>query len=239
MTVRENLDLGAYLRRDARHRRATSSASSTLFPRLKEREKQKAGTMSGGEQQMLAIGRALMAEPAAAAARRAVDGPRAGPGRAHLRDDRGDQPQGTTILLVEQNANYALDVSNARLRARDRAGGADRRRPQRCARTPRSRRRTWAHDRLRAASARKALYLLFIWLVSAIAASLAVGPQGLRREAGPGHGPAPERRRRDRLAVVAGARGLALEGPGRDPEARRPTVAEARAERQEKERREG
>ena len=62
MTVRENLDLGAYLRRDDR---VTSDLERVyeLFPRLKERERQKAGTMSGGEQQMLAIGRALMTNP--------------------------------------------------------------------------------------------------------------------------------------------------------------------------------
>src|SRR4051794_33000130 len=62
MTVRENLDLGAYLRRDGN---VTSDMERVfeLFPRLKERERQKAGTMSGGEQQMLAIGRALMANP--------------------------------------------------------------------------------------------------------------------------------------------------------------------------------
>src|SRR3954471_9806991 len=63
MTVRENLELGAYLRRDASVADDLSRVYD-LFPRLKEREKQKAGTMSGGEQQMLAIGRALMAAPA-------------------------------------------------------------------------------------------------------------------------------------------------------------------------------
>ena len=78
-----------------RGRRATDlDRVYDLFPRLKEREKQKAGTMSGGEQQMLAIGRALMADPQAAAARRALDGPGADAGRAHLRDDRGDQQAG-------------------------------------------------------------------------------------------------------------------------------------------------
>ncbi len=82
-----------------------------LFPRLQERERQKAGTMSGGEQQMLAIGRALMARPQAVDARRALDGNRADPRPADLRDIERDQPQGVTILLVEQNANYALDVS--------------------------------------------------------------------------------------------------------------------------------
>src|SRR3954447_16870888 len=62
MTVRENLDLGAYLRRDGNIAEDLDRVFD-LFPRLKERERQKAGTMSGGEQQMLAIGRALMANP--------------------------------------------------------------------------------------------------------------------------------------------------------------------------------
>jgi branched-chain amino acid transport system ATP-binding protein len=111
MTVRENLDLGAYLRRD------DDVASDVdrvfeLFPRLKEREKQKAGTMSGGEQQMLAIGRALMAQPKLLL----LDEPSMG--LAPILVERIYETvaeinkQGTTILLVEQNANYALEVSN-------------------------------------------------------------------------------------------------------------------------------
>src|SRR4051794_20524613 len=63
MTVRENLDMGAYLRRDTSEIAVDMEKIFDLFPRLKERERQKAGTMSGGEQQMLAIGRALMARP--------------------------------------------------------------------------------------------------------------------------------------------------------------------------------
>jgi branched-chain amino acid transport system ATP-binding protein len=112
MTVRENLDLGAYLRKDSNGIRSDLDRVFDLFPRLKEREKQKAGTMSGGEQQMLAIGRALMAEPRLLL----LDEP--GMGLAPILVDRIYETireinaQGTTILLVEQNANSALDVSN-------------------------------------------------------------------------------------------------------------------------------
>jgi branched-chain amino acid transport system ATP-binding protein len=110
MTVRENLDMGAYLRRDA-DIDADMERVFDLFPRLLEREKQKAGTMSGGEQQMLAIGRALMAKPKLML----LDEPSMG--IAPILVDRIYETiveinkQGTTILLVEQNANYALGVS--------------------------------------------------------------------------------------------------------------------------------
>ncbi len=111
MTVRENLDLGAYLRRDRDDMTADMDRIFDLFPRLKEREKQKAGTMSGGEQQMLAIGRALMGRPKLLL----LDEPSMG--IAPILVERIYETvveinrQGTTILLVEQNANYGLEVS--------------------------------------------------------------------------------------------------------------------------------
>ncbi|MBA2644044.1 MAG: ABC transporter ATP-binding protein [Solirubrobacterales bacterium] len=110
MSVRENLELGAYLRRDA-NVGGDLDRVFDLFPRLKERERQKAGTMSGGEQQMLAMGRALMANPTLLL----LDEPSMG--LAPILVDRIYEcveeinRQGTTILLVEQNANYALEVS--------------------------------------------------------------------------------------------------------------------------------
>jgi branched-chain amino acid transport system ATP-binding protein len=111
MTVRENLELGAYLRRDVSITEDMDRVFD-LFPRLKEREKQKAGTMSGGEQQMLAIGRALMASPSLLL----LDEPSLG--IAPILVDRIYETiveinkQGTTILLVEQSATHALQVSN-------------------------------------------------------------------------------------------------------------------------------
>jgi branched-chain amino acid transport system ATP-binding protein len=112
MTVRENLDLGAYLRRDSQAITSDIDRVFELFPRLKERERQKAGTMSGGEQQMLAIGRALMAQPKLLL----LDEPSMG--IAPILVERIYETiaeinkQGTTILLVEQSASYALEVSN-------------------------------------------------------------------------------------------------------------------------------
>jgi branched-chain amino acid transport system ATP-binding protein len=110
MSVRENLDLGAYRRRDGEIDEDLERVFD-LFPRLKEREHQKAGTMSGGEQQMLAIGRALMARPKLLM----LDEPSMG--IAPILVQRIYETiaeinrQGVAILLVEQNANYALDVS--------------------------------------------------------------------------------------------------------------------------------
>jgi len=110
MTVRENLDLGAHHRRGAEVS-ADMERVFTLFPRLREREKQKAGTMSGGEQQMLAIGRALMARPRLLM----LDEPSMGIAPIlvqRIYETIGEiNRAGVTILLVEQNANYALEVS--------------------------------------------------------------------------------------------------------------------------------
>jgi branched-chain amino acid transport system ATP-binding protein len=111
MTVLENLELGAFLRRDEAIKDDLARVFD-LFPRLQERRKQKAGTLSGGEQQMLAIGRALMASPDLLL----LDEPSMG--LAPILVERIYETiaeinrQGTTILLVEQNANFALEVSN-------------------------------------------------------------------------------------------------------------------------------
>ena len=111
MTVRENLELGAYLRRDSAVIDSDLKRIFELFPRLDERQSQKAGTMSGGEQQMLAIGRALMGKPKVLL----LDEPSMG--IAPILVERIYETiaeinkQGTTILLVEQNANFALGVS--------------------------------------------------------------------------------------------------------------------------------
>jgi len=110
MTVRENLDMGAYRRRDVGVQEDLERVFD-LFPRLKERERQKAGTMSGGEQQMLAIGRALMARPKLLM----LDEPSMGIAPILVQRIYETIAEinrlGVAILLVEQNANYALDVS--------------------------------------------------------------------------------------------------------------------------------
>ena len=111
MSVMENLELGAFARSDKAGVQEDLDRVLTLFPRLKERLAQKGGTLSGGEQQMLAIGRALMADPKLLL----LDEPSMG--IAPILVERIYETiaeinrQGTTILLVEQNANFALGVS--------------------------------------------------------------------------------------------------------------------------------
>ena len=112
LTVRENLDMGAYIRKDKKGISEDMERGFTLFPRLKEREKQKAGTLSGGEQQMLAMARAMMSRPRLLL----LDEPSLGlaPLLVHTIFEAIDniRAEGTTILLVEQNANAALHHSD-------------------------------------------------------------------------------------------------------------------------------
>jgi branched-chain amino acid transport system ATP-binding protein len=108
MSVRENLDMGAYTRKNKVEVAADLDRVFTLFPRLKERERQMGGTMSGGEQQMLAVGRALMTRPKLLL----LDEPSMGLAPMLIQQIFGIiteiNQQGTTILLVEQNAQQAL-----------------------------------------------------------------------------------------------------------------------------------
>ena len=114
MTVRENLDMGAFLRKDRKTAayRDDMDRVFTLFPRLQEREKQAAGSMSGGEQQMLAIGRALMSRPRLLL----LDEPSMGLAPKLIQQIftiiTEINEQGTTVLLVEQNAAQALKRSH-------------------------------------------------------------------------------------------------------------------------------
>ncbi|HEU5319017.1 MAG TPA: ABC transporter ATP-binding protein [Chloroflexota bacterium] len=111
LTVSENLEMGAFARRDRGGIARDRDRVYTLFPRLKERARQRAGTLSGGEQQMLAIGRALMAAPSVLL----LDEPSMGlaPVLVDTIFDaiREINQQGTTIMLVEQNAQLALSVA--------------------------------------------------------------------------------------------------------------------------------
>ena len=112
LTVLENLEMGAYLQKDKAQNGASLERVFALFPRLKERRNQAGGTLSGGEQQMLAIGRAMMARPRLLL----LDEPSLGlaPLLVHAIFGAIDtiNKEGTTILLVEQNANAALRHSH-------------------------------------------------------------------------------------------------------------------------------
>lgn len=112
MSVLENLEMGAYLRNDKKEIQKDMDNVFARFPRLKERYKQMAGTLSGGEQQMLAIGRALMARPELML----MDEPSMGLAPLLVKEIfeiiKDINSRGTTILLVEQNANMALSIAD-------------------------------------------------------------------------------------------------------------------------------
>ena len=112
LTVRENLEMGAYLRKDAAAVKNDFDYVYDLFPRLLEREQQRAGTLSGGEQQMLAVGRALMSRPKLMM----LDEPSLGLAPLVVQDIfsiiREINKQGVTVLLIEQNANMALKIAD-------------------------------------------------------------------------------------------------------------------------------
>ncbi|NNF63537.1 MAG: ABC transporter ATP-binding protein [Acidimicrobiia bacterium] len=111
MTVRENLEIGAYLRPDA-NLEADYEHIFSMFPRVKERLNQKAGTLSGGEQQMVAVGRALMAHPKVLL----MDEPSMGLAPLLVAQNfeiiRQINEAGTTVFVVEQNANMALSIAD-------------------------------------------------------------------------------------------------------------------------------
>lgn len=112
LTVMENLEMGAYTRKDTKNLKGDYDVVFQRFPRLKERIKQIGGTLSGGEQQMLAMGRALMARPKLLV----LDEPSMGLAPLFVGEIfsiiKDINKAGTTVLLVEQNANMALSIAN-------------------------------------------------------------------------------------------------------------------------------
>ena len=112
LTVKENLELGAYLRKDRAGIAADMERALTLFPRVRERLGQVAGTLSGGEQQMLAIGRAILSKPKLLM----LDEPSLGLAPVIVQDIfriiKEINSEGVSVLLVEQNANQALAVAD-------------------------------------------------------------------------------------------------------------------------------
>ena len=112
LTVRENLDMGAFTRKDPKEIENSMQRVFVSFPRLKERLKQKGGTLSGGEQQMLAMGRGLMSSPQLLL----LDEPSMGLAPILVEEIfeiiKRINAEGTSILLVEQNAAMALSIAN-------------------------------------------------------------------------------------------------------------------------------
>lgn len=113
MTVDENLMIGAYLRKDKENFKKDIAFIHEMFPRLKERAKQLSGTLSGGEQQMVAVGRALMSNPKVMM----MDEPSLGLAPLVVKDifsiiQKVNKEKGVTILLIEQNANAALKIAD-------------------------------------------------------------------------------------------------------------------------------
>ena len=157
MTVLENLQMGAYTRGDKAELETDFERVFALFPRLRERRSQAGGTLSGGEQQMLAIGRALMTRPKLLL----LDEPSMGLSPILVEQIfdviRDIHAQGTTVLVVEQNALMALGVAHRGyiLQTGRIVLGT---RPRTCARTPRSRRPTWAAEAGRGRTPGRARY---------------------------------------------------------------------------------